>query len=418
VKKDRLRILIFAPGFAPHSAPENIVNSKLALAFIENGWEVGVISKFEPEYFGREWEEPWLPLKEITHEIKIEKVNFVKNYINRFVWIYKMRCPVEGLSWANKAYNTAFALHKEKPFDIILSRATPFVAHLPAMVFAGKTGLPWIANWNDPPILFCSQLYDSFELESTYRKENFFEKRLLRKVASKAPIHTFPSEKQARLICEHLNIEKDRSFIIPHVALKKQNYTYNKNNRQFKICHAGSIHKTRNSAVFFDAISKFLNNKTVLPKFTFNIVGIVHESFQKNVVKYELGRFVNYVGKMSYLETLTFIASQDVLLVIEPSIDESVILPCKFIDYIQVGRPILSIVPQQSTLHDIVSEFGGGIVADCRSSESILSALCELFGLWEKGKIDTVYGSGHLYNSYSPETIINMYKEIFTRLLK
>jgi len=64
------RILMFAPGFAPYSFSENIVNSKLALAFKEHGWDVDVISRVdEGPLYDADWDEPWLPLKPLTHTV-------------------------------------------------------------------------------------------------------------------------------------------------------------------------------------------------------------------------------------------------------------------------------------------------------------------------------------------------------------
>lgn len=66
-----MKILFITIGFAPYTFSESLCNSKLVLAMMEKGWHVDVISRIDNgTNYSTEWSEPWILLKDITHQIK------------------------------------------------------------------------------------------------------------------------------------------------------------------------------------------------------------------------------------------------------------------------------------------------------------------------------------------------------------
>ena len=65
-----MRILMFAPAFAPYMGSESLVTSKLVLALRRAGCEVDVISRREiGAYYAGDWEAPWTELRDCTQEL-------------------------------------------------------------------------------------------------------------------------------------------------------------------------------------------------------------------------------------------------------------------------------------------------------------------------------------------------------------
>ena len=58
-----------------------------------------------------------------------------------------------GNAWAALALRKGRELLSKNRYDVIMSRALPEYAHLPALILARESGIPWIANWNDPASL-------------------------------------------------------------------------------------------------------------------------------------------------------------------------------------------------------------------------------------------------------------------------
>ena len=106
----------------------------------------------------------------------------------------------------------------------------------------------------------------------------------------------------------------------------------------------------------------------------------------------------------------------DVLLILESDSQEGVFFPSKFIDYVQAGRPVLSISPLVSNMHDVLSKHGGGIAVDVQSSESIAAGIETLYNAWKTGKLDEAYGSACLFDLFSEETVLAQYLEIFQKI--
>lgn len=412
--KSRYRILMFAPAFAPFANPEAIVNSKLVLGFLGAGWEVDVISRNlaeESTYnYGSEWIEPWVPLKKVTHIVEYEAGSRLRRLTETLWSGIRMLYPIEGCRWADHAANLALRMHQEKGYDLIISRALPNFAHLPALLFARLTELPWIANWNDakntPPVG-----------KEPQARLGFFHERLLSVVAREATWHTFPSERMKRYICEYLRHgTEDRSSTIPHVLLETSQSTCRAKSSVFTLCYAGNLYAGRDPSIFFRAVADFVEKKFLDERLKINVLGLEGIGLNNLVKRYHLEKNVTFLGPMSYTATLDRCLESDVLIVLEAPYAEGIYLPSKFVDYVQTGRPILAISPAVGTLQDLLSIYGGGIAVDCTSAEDIVLALDKLYVEWMRGTLNEVYGSQRLYDLFSAEKVIDKYRTILSEI--
>ena len=412
------RILMFAPAFAPFANPEAIVNSKLALAFLDGGWEIDVISRnligISKYDYGSDWIEPWLPLKRITHEVNYNSGGKLTRYIStvnaaaQLGWHF-----IDGCRWGYHALDLGLRLHRQKPYQVILSRSGPDSAHLPAMVLSQKTGLPWVANWNDasgdknlPP-------YG----EGPDARLGFFCERFLRDVARRANWHTFPSDRLKNYLCLYLGDEtKKKGTTIPHAALRSSLRTKKQRNEDLTICYAGNISIQRNPEVFLRGLSDFLKGGDALGRVKLEVIGLTEIAIQELAIKLGIEKKVQMLGPMGYKETLRKLESSDVLLILEAPCQEGIYLPAKFVDYVQAKRPILAVTPKKSTVRDFMKTYGGGLAVDCDSPKEIYDALKRLHTHWKDGTLEKRYMSDILYNLFSPEKITSCYEEIFGRI--
>jgi glycosyltransferase involved in cell wall biosynthesis len=408
---------MFAPAFAPLANPEAIVNSKLALAFLDAGWEIDIISRrlygMSNYDYGSKWVDPWLPLKDFTHEISYEIGGKIRRLAETGWSGFRMGHPIEGCRWAAHAFKLALKLHKQQPYQIILSRSIPDVGHLPAMVFAKQTCEPWIANWNDafgdknPPPAG----------KGVNAGLGFFHERFLNEVARKANWLTFPSDRMRRYICKYLgNGTSEKSSTVPHVVMNPHRIRPKMENETFTICYAGNLYPGRNPEVFLRGVKEFLRAEGLRIKFKLLIIGLENLGLRKLVESSGLESFTEFKGPLSYMETLDYCEKSDVLLVIEASYEEGIYLPSKFVDYVQTGRPILAVSPQEGTLNDILSQYGGGIAVDCEKPEKVMEALIVLYSHWGANTLEEVYSSKRFFDFFSPSKVVSMYMDIFGKL--
>lgn len=412
------RILIFAPAFAPFANPEAIVNSKLALAFLEAGYDIDVVTRnladeWKSYNYGSGWVEPWLPLKDVTHIVSYKVGGRIQRWPETIWSCLRMRHPVDGCRWGMHALNLALELHRKRPYDVIISRSLPDAAHLPAMIFAKKTELPWIANWNDASGDKNPPPYG----KGPNANLGYFYERFLGNVAAKASWYTFPSDRMRQYICGYLGLSiQKKSSTIPHVAIKHTFNSQSKRDTKFSITHAGNISIHRSPAIFFKGLAEFIKSNNLYNGFKLLFIGLEEVGIRKLAARFGLEENLQVTGTLSYRTTLDYLVASDILLVIEAPCDNGIYLPAKFVDYVQTGRPILAVTPRESTLNDVISSFGGGLAVNCQSSEDIAKGLLELYSSWKEGLIEERFGSERLFKQYAPETIIAAYEKIFKKL--
>jgi hypothetical protein len=77
--------------------------------------------------------------------IPVSKVFNRLAHLTDFFWI-----PDRSREWISGAIRKARALHRERPFDLVVSSGIPVSAHVAGRSAARALGLPWVADWGDP----------------------------------------------------------------------------------------------------------------------------------------------------------------------------------------------------------------------------------------------------------------------------
>jgi len=401
---------VFSPGFAPYAASENLVNSKLALAMINRGWDVTVISARDEGFkYSSEWVEPWLRLEDRTHEISYDFGKPLNRFLQRIWYSIALGHPIVRVRWAYEALKLALALHEKSPFDFVLSRSISCSAHLPAISFSKKTRVPWIANWNDPPSFYFPPPYNM----KAGVLERFFWIRYYRNALEQADLNTFPCARLARHILEKLNLDNLNNVqIIPHLGLDGFKPTQPQMNGSFKLCHAGNLSSARNPTAFLMALKKIILSVNHADQIKFEIVGVENVELSKIIDELGLQKHVTFTGGLNYLEALNRMADSKVLVIIEAACSTGVFLPSKLVDYIQVGRPILSVSPVEGTMNDLLSKHGGGRAVDCASVKAIFTGLKDFYYRWKNDTLQDCLSTS-LYDSFSAGAVLDTYEKLF-----
>ncbi len=407
-------ILMFAPFFAPYSFSESIVNSKLALAFQQNGWHIDIISRAgEGPHYSAERHELWRPLQQVTHEISYSPGNKVSRLIDLVYQSFRTKYPIDGVRWAARAIDLSIELHKKNPYQLVLSRSPNDIGHVPALEFTKQTKIPWIANWNDPPAHNWPLPYKSV---SNVLKRRAFQ-RLMNRVLNKADAVTFPAER----LCQHFFKKEKRagpkkSIIIPHIGLSGYSPPERNADGCFRICHAGNLSRERDPASFFDGIAHFVKNATMHHHFEICIIGTSSHELTTLAETYGIAKYFKFTGGLNYVDTLAALGQSDVLLVIEAPCREGLFLPSKVADYAMIGRPILSVSPLNGTMADLIRDTGAGQLAICGEPESVANAMANLYESWLGGCLEKSYPPSALRAQFNPEKIIQKYNRLFSEL--
>lgn len=413
----RRRVLIIAPAFAPQGNSEAIVNGKLALAMLNAGWEIEVISRTQTWQVARDnggvWAEPWQALRPFVHEITTPAWRAPRRLLDLLLNAVRMRYPLEGIRWASRAYDQAVGLHERRPFDVVLSRAFPEVAHLPAMKLRRRFGLPWVANWNDP----WDFLGRANAAKSLSRGIGMSEARLCRAVAAGASWLTFPCVGLRVSMGSYLGRGAlEKSSVIPHAALEQPKGRGLQPARDFLVTHLGRVWRERNPEPVLEAFGRFVKASAGTCTTQLRFAGIPDFDLEALAGRFELGsNFVN-LGRCSYSESLKLMEESAVLLLIDSSDFAHMVLTGKAADYAYSGRPILAITSARSAIGEMIGQKGGGLVVTSRSADAIGAAFGELFRCWKSGTLQQSHGSTRLYDCFRPGTVVAGYEDILARV--
>lgn len=404
------RILMFAPVCFPPAQPESIVNSKLVLAMREAGWQVDVIAAASRK---SEWypsrQECWASIRECVH--LVDPTPWRK--WSRIRVAMSTGMILDDTEWAVNALRQAIDLARSRQFDFVISRALPARAHLPAMLFHRQTGIPWIANWNDPwPWANFPPPYGTGPDTRLAPRA----RRLILAMAKHKAWHTFPCERLRRYMGSYMPREiLERSSVIPHIALRRF-VAPPVPHDGFRLCYAGSLRPPRDARVLLEGARRFIEGEAQSPPLSLVFVTDRPSDVAEAAQHLGVAEYVRIEEGRPYEEMPQLLAAMDVLVLIEPPMAEGVFLPSKFIDYVQAGRPILALSPSNGTIADILSQHEVGLVADGAHPESVAGAIAGLYRSWKAGTLDSAYRTSLLFTLYAEDRVLDLYQRLFEQL--
>ena len=410
------RILMFAPQCIPPHNPEAIVNAKLVKMMLGASWKVDVISRTnDVGPYPSRTDGILEGVAAVTHSIYMERGWDVKNTYCKVRGAVRSGHVVRSIRWVDSALSLGLKLARTNKYDFVLSRSSPVYAHLPALVVSQRYGIPWIANWNDPdPMGSCPPPYGT----GPDARIPFWLARYLRAVAAGASWHTYPCIRLGRFLSAFLGHRLlTRGSVFPHPALEAPVRRTRSRGNEFVICHGGAVTFPRDPGPFLLGIRRLIDTNAEFGLATrVRFIGDWTNDLATLTEQLGLSQVVHAVAPTDYEQALAEFANADVLAVIEAPLLEGIFFPSKFVDYVQTGRPILAVSPREGTLRDLLATHGGGICADCTSSESVAEALSKFFSAWNRGELDSTYGSTRLFRMFSCRNILSRYRELFAAL--
>lgn len=400
--KDRLaiRVLFISPVFVPAADSEAFCGAKVAIGLLKKNVEVVVMSLSQNLAIQKDKDESelWNPLKNVIYQVDVlqnkNKIHSIFNVIQykTFAWA----------RWISSVVETAKLFHIKNNFDFIYTRSLPMIAHIIGYWVSKDLKIPWVANMNDPwdwhlfPDFYKKNISNPYRIASNY----WFKKTI-----NSADLLTYPSE---RLWKYHEKISGivHKAEVIPHIGY---GFMGKKDQETFTITHAGrmGIEGTARSPISFLKAVKFSiqNYPEIKSKMRVIFIGRVDNTTRQFITDLGLEETVKTTGKISYEESLRFIASSNMCLLIEGKMEEGIYLPSKFADYIVSKKPVLALSPSVGTINDLANHRGVYRV-DVEDNKSIEEIITKHFFAFKMKKYDEYSPSELLIKKYDSETVI------------
>ena len=316
---------------------------------------------------------------------------------------------MNGIRWARRAYQKALELHKKNPYDVIITRSPSDIPHIIGYKIKQKTGIRWIANWNDPATTIWPEPYT----HHLSPREHNIAHRYTVTCLKKADINTFPSQ----TLLEHFEVNfsflKDKqTAVIPHIGLPESFLSVRPSEKRDKMymCHSGNLSSERNPELTFKAIRELIDEG--YRSIQLDIMGYINEHTKLLIEKYDLKDHVCFVGSYPYMTAMQKMQEYDVLVLLEAVLKKGIFFASKFTDYAQLNRPILAISPVNGFANSTLTLQGGGIAVNNENHKDIKKGILTLYKAWQENTLNEKYSTRQLYSRLSPEYVVNIYKNL------
>lgn len=403
---------MIATGFPPFLFSENICNGKLALACLEEGIDLKVISKEDQgPLYGSEWISTFLPLQNILNQIKYP----TGNKLNRLIDVcYSGTIMngyfIEGIRWARRAYYEALKLLKKEKFDAIITRSPNDISHLIGYKLKKKTGVKWIANWNDPADPIWPGVYKHQYADKIQNSKYKFTKKLL----NFADVNTFPSDSlRQHFISNFPSLINSNTAVLPHIGLGIKNNNpqdlYIKGNKLLFL-HSGNLSGERKIENLCFALNKIIEEG--FSDFEFHIMGNLSEENKCIIDRYALDNYVKVLGSLPFGDSLNKMREYDVLVLVEAILENGIFFASKITDYIEANRPILAISPKKGFAKDFILESDGHYFVDNQDRNLIYEKIMNIITDWGNNNLNCK--NGKLLDYISPSNVTKKLKDIIS----
>jgi hypothetical protein len=297
---------------------------------------------------------------------------------NLSVWIRSnFFIPDARAHWIKPSVKFLVSWLKENKVDALLSNGPPHSNTRIATLVKKATGLPWLADFQDP--------WSQVDYFSMLKLTKWGLARHLR------------MEKEALNTADAISIvsptwKKDLESIgakdvqvLPwgydpadYVNLKAEKIP------GFSITHTGILGIDRNPQVLLDAIT-MLQHEGVegINQLKLVLVGLVDKSIETGIAKAGLTAHTTFTGNVSRQQSLAYtLGSQVLLLVLNRQENAEGRIPGKFFEYLAAKKPILCIGPAKSDVKTLIESNNCGDYCsfdDTEACRNILKKYLELY---------------------------------------
>jgi glycosyltransferase involved in cell wall biosynthesis len=396
-----MRTLVISPLFPPLSDAEANCGGKFVQALINSGVEPTVIFSSDvraPRRLDRSL--IWEPVRRVSVDARNPLAD--PGTLDRFLLSvkYQSTCWVR---WTQAVVSKAKELHRQTPFDLIISRSLPLHAHIAGYWVSSRLRLPWVAVMNDPwdfsPFIPPGPV-------RRYWTPNFNWKMWRHRVVARADRLCFPC-KRLRDSCLQGSVRKSGVLITPHIGAVSETA---RRADEFLIVHAGNLGMNeltgRSAVALLDGLQGLFRIRPAARSQTRLVfVGPKDPETLKHVARRGLSEQVACTGLLNYEDSLHHIGQAAVCVLVEADIPEGVFLPSKLADYITARKPVLALSPKVGTVADLAVESGIRRVGP-KDTAAVTAALVELFDAFVESRLDRERPSESLVERFEGKRVI------------
>lgn len=288
-------------------------------------------------------------------------------------------------SWFPLAARRGYALCRETGPELIYSTGGPASAHIAAGMIAHRTGIPWVAEFQDPLV------HGDWYRGKVARKAFSLAERYICARASRV---VFLTEEARRRAASRTSLGDRGRCIYPGAGPPSELAPRGRNGALLRFAHLGSFGGSRNPAVLLEAARLLLDEQPdIAGTIRFDFYGSCDANSRRLLRQFPREGVVTFHGRVSRSDSLAAMRDADVLVLIQNVADYSAeTIPSKVYEYLVTGRPILALVHRNPELAGMLTGLGHS-VAEAADAGSVRGVLSEIHRRWKAGEPETPAGS-------------------------
>lgn len=281
--------------------------------------------------------------------------------------------------WRAPAVEQGIAFATEHHVDAVFSSAPPWTTHLVGSAIARKLNLPWFADFRDAWASSPWRRYacdgDGFAAWRD-RFDSTVEGRWLQQAA--LTICNTSSLRQS-LLRDHPRVSPDKLAVISNGtdAMPAVSASLSQHSGPRVFLHAGSLYLGRRLDAFARAVEGLVADGTLTPALArFVFLGDVDSNIEAEARSAAPAAFargmVEFQPPVKWEQAQAALQNADILVMVQG--EHPTAVPAKFFEYLNTGKPILTIAGP-GALRDIVHETKSGVVAAPDDVAEIIAAI-------------------------------------------
>jgi glycosyltransferase involved in cell wall biosynthesis len=302
----------------------------------------------------------------------------------------KVMIPDSARLWAEGSKKAVLKLIKDEGIKIVYTTSAPYSDHLLGRYI--KRAMPeikWVVDFRD------EWTNNPYTLDNPYNPiRTSIEKKMEYSVLLEADALITNTPVMRRNFVQNNNLKGDNFYVIPNGYDVEDFADYDlskRNNDKLTMVYTGALYGRRKPDTFFQALKELKDEgKLDGDKLLVRLIGNYHkDKLQAQIDSYGLTNQFEIVGYVPHNVCIKHQLDADVLVLIEGcGRGADAFYTGKIFEYMNTGRPVLAVLPENGAAADLVRESKIGVVAHTENVEAIKSAVKDYYDKWIDGKLD------------------------------
>ncbi len=382
-------LLVVAFHYPPDNSSTGVLRTlKFTRYLLDHGWRSHVLT-VTPEHYRNRDE---ALLEQVPEAVTVTRVPFhdVRERFSihgRYPGLIAQPDPF--WTWRRPALRAAGEILRRHRVRAVFSTYPVPTAHLIGRALAGRTGLPWVADFRDP--------WAGGEVGLQGRIDRFFEGRVVRR-ASRVLANTETARRD--FLARYPDLPEDRFVTLPN-GYDEEDFAglapAPTEPRRFTIAYVGSVDPyNRDPRPLLRAVGRLVREGR-LPRDDLRLLFLgvgrqAREPWLETTLEQEgLGAVTERIAeRIPYRNALARLAGSDLLVVLnQPQSGDAsfwrLMVPAKVYEYLRLGRPLLALVGEGAVV-ETLAELGVDGACDPADTDAIAARVERAYRAYRDGR--------------------------------